>query len=362
MDLQRRAHDAAVCFPMGRRARFFVRPISSPATHDRASRTTNRNAARIDHHRYHNAMKQSSKRLISVFIALIFIMAAFIFFFDFVQPTYSDMNTLRSKQLGEENYIANQSALVKQVQTILATYQNEAQGAANVDLAMPSGEDVAGALAQIEGIATNNGMSIGSIAVTAPAIRVQATAAGVVVSSSTLMKPLGSFTFKLAASGSYENFKNFLSEIETNIRIFDVKTVSLQPVAVTVPVVGKAPLLRRCVQLYDNGRNLLSNAINPWQSSSKRKRKSSNILAFLGWFVVLAIIIAAVYYIFFVEPPSAIILPTGTLQSVGSLPVSGVNPRTWCRTMNSRRFISMLPNRLRPVRCPWGVQNPFIVP
>ena len=89
---------------------------------------------------------------------------------------------------------------------------------------MPSGEDVAGALAQIEGIATNNGITIGSIAVTAPALQVKTGTA-----STTLMKPLGSFTFNLSAAGSYENFKNFLSEIETNIRIFDVKSVSFQP-------------------------------------------------------------------------------------------------------------------------------------
>jgi Tfp pilus assembly protein PilO len=185
-------------------------------------------------------MKQSSKRLISVLIALLFIAAAFIFFFDFVQPAYSDMKMLRSKQLGEENYIANQAILVKQVQTILTTYQNEAQGTANVDLAMPSGEDIAGALAQIQGIAVNNGITIGSIAVTPPTIQVRANAAGAVASSSTLMKPLGSFTFKLAASGSYENFKNFLSEIETNIRIFDVETVSLQPAAVTASAALRA--------------------------------------------------------------------------------------------------------------------------
>ena len=54
------------------------------------------------------------------------------------------------------------------------------------------------------------------------------------------MKPLGSFSFRLAASGSYENFKNFLSEIETNIRIFDVKTVALQPAGVAAQTGAKA--------------------------------------------------------------------------------------------------------------------------
>jgi len=177
-------------------------------------------------------MKQSSKRLVSVLFALIFIVAAFVLFFDLVQPTYNDVKALRSQQLGEESYLSNQAALVKQVQTIINTYQNEAQGAANVVLAMPSGEDIAGALAQIQGIAANNNITIGSIAVTPGAVQIQATAPGTAApSSAQLMKPLGSFTFRLAASGSYESFKNFLSELETNIRIFDVKTVSLQSAA-----------------------------------------------------------------------------------------------------------------------------------
>ncbi len=166
----------------------------------------------------------------SVFFALVFIVAAFIFFFDLVQPTYGDMQALRSKQLGEADYLTNQTALIKQVQTVLNTYQNESQGAANVGLAMPSGEDIAGALAQIQGIASNNNIAIESIAVTPPAVQVRVTTAPAATSSSVgPLKPLGNFTFRIAASGSYESFKNLLSEIETNIRIFDVKAISLQP-------------------------------------------------------------------------------------------------------------------------------------
>jgi hypothetical protein len=142
------------------------------------------------------------------------------------------VQALRGKQLGEQNYLTSQTALVKQVQTTLNTYQNEAQGSANVSLAMPSGEDIAGALAQIQGIATNNDIDITGVTVTAPEIQVSKT--GTSLSSSTSpIKPLGSFAFKLTGSGSYESLKNFLSEIETNVRIFDVETFSLQPMAVT---------------------------------------------------------------------------------------------------------------------------------
>jgi hypothetical protein len=94
----------------------------------------------------------------------------------------------------------------------------------------------------------------------------------------------------------------------------------------------------------------------------EEEKKSSNILAVLGWLVVLAIIIAAVYYIFFVEPPSAIILPSGTLQSVGSLPVSGVDPQTVVQNSEFQTLHQYVaePTSTGPV--PVGRQNPFVAP
>ena len=78
---------------------------------------------------------------------------------------------------------------------------------------MPSGQDVAGALAQIQGIAANNGIAIGNIAVTPPAIQTLTAASKAASPGDSFTKPLDNFTFKLSASGNYESFKNFLSEI-----------------------------------------------------------------------------------------------------------------------------------------------------
>ena len=124
-------------------------------------------------YRYNNTMKQSSKRLVSVLFSFLFVVAAFVCFFDLVQPAYNDVETLRSKQLGEESYLASEMTLVKQAQTAISAYESESQGASSVGLAMPSGEDVAGALAQIQGIAANNDITIGNIAVTPPALQLQ---------------------------------------------------------------------------------------------------------------------------------------------------------------------------------------------
>jgi hypothetical protein len=189
-------------------------------------------------------MKQSSKRLVSVLFSFLFVVAAFVCFFDLVQPAYSGVEALRSQQLGEANSLASETTLVKQAQTAIAAYESQSQGVSSVGLAMPSGEDVAGALAEIQGIAANTGITIGDIAVTPPTIQLQAGAHASATSSSALTKPLGSFTLKLTASGSYENFKNFLSEAETNIRIFDINNVSLEPAAITVTA-GTKPTASR---------------------------------------------------------------------------------------------------------------------
>lgn len=94
----------------------------------------------------------------------------------------------------------------------------------------------------------------------------------------------------------------------------------------------------------------------------EEEKKSSNILAFFGWIFILGIIIAAIYYVFFVAPPSATILPTGTLQSVEALPVATVNPQD---LLGSQEFQSLKqyisePTSTGPV--PVGRQNPFIAP
>ena len=133
---------------------------------------------------------------------------------------------------------------MKQAQTAIAAYESQSQGISSVGLAMPSGEDVAGALAEIQGIAANTRHYDREYCRVAPTIQLQAGAHASATSSSVLTKPLGSFTLKLTASGSYENFKNFLSEVETNIRIFDVNNVSLEPTAITVTA-GTKPTASR---------------------------------------------------------------------------------------------------------------------
>lgn len=186
-------------------------------------------------------MKQSSKRLASISLSFLFLLAAVVVFFDLVQPEYANEKSLQSQVIGEQSYLTDQTALVKQVQTTLNEYQNNVSSSADVALAMPSGEDVAGALAQIQGIAANTGITITNISATQPQVQIPAAPSGGAAASSTaLLKPIGNFSFNISASGSYEGFKNFIQQIETNIRIFNVQTVSLQPANLAAVAGSKA--------------------------------------------------------------------------------------------------------------------------
>ena len=172
-------------------------------------------------------MKQSSKRLVSMLVALMFLVGAFVGFFEFVQPAYSQVETLRGEESANQGILTSLTALVKQAQDLLASYNQQSQNAQGLGAALPAGEDVAGALAQIEGIASQNNLNLSTVAVSTPTLQVPKIQNG--SSTAALVKPVGTVSFKLAVAGSYENFKKFIADLETNIRLFDVENVTVAP-------------------------------------------------------------------------------------------------------------------------------------
>jgi len=178
-------------------------------------------------------MKQTTKRLSSTLIAILLLVAAFVVFFDLIEPEYATVQSLRGQSESVQAQLANEQQLVKQVQGIVSTYQSQSAQVQEVGLAMPIGQDTSEALAQIYGIAANSGLTIQNVAVSAQGSSVTtgtatgngAQAAGAIV------KPKGSLSFQVAGVGSYEALKTFLKGLENNIRVFDVTGIGINPVA-----------------------------------------------------------------------------------------------------------------------------------
>jgi hypothetical protein len=166
--------------------------------------------------------------MVSIVGSLLLVVVALFLFFDFIQPEFSSVANLKGQIAGENDFLQTETKTVTAVQNVITEYQKQGGNQGNVALAIPAGQDVAGALAQVYGIAQINSVTIQSISVSAPTLQTQTKTA----SSTNTVKPLGSYTLQIGGSGTYEALKNFLFGLETNIRIFDVKGLSIAPATV----------------------------------------------------------------------------------------------------------------------------------
>jgi Tfp pilus assembly protein PilO len=173
-------------------------------------------------------MKQNSKRLLSILLGLTFIVVALLVLFDFIEPTYGDLENAKAQEQSDQAFLVSGQTLINQAKTILATYQSDTTAEQDLALAMPSGPNVAGAIAQIYGIAANNGITIQSLGITPPTIQTPPTLSNNLLTSGQIVKPVGNYSFQIGATGSYESLKSFLLQLQSNVRIFDVTSFSLQ--------------------------------------------------------------------------------------------------------------------------------------
>jgi Tfp pilus assembly protein PilO len=178
-------------------------------------------------------MKQSSKRLFSILIALVFVVVALLALFDFIEPAYGEFEMMKGQLVSDQAFLSQEQGIVTQAQNLLSAYENDTSAENSLALAMPSGPDTSGALAQVYGLATANNLVVQNITVSPPSVQSQAYNSGSTPSApltlAQVVKPIGSVALQFSAVGSYENLQNFLVGLEDNIRIFDVTSFSLQP-------------------------------------------------------------------------------------------------------------------------------------
>jgi Tfp pilus assembly protein PilO len=174
-------------------------------------------------------MKQESKRLSSIIIAALIIAAALVVYFDLIVPTYTNLESIKGEVESETAAYTNQTQMVSEVKSLLTTYQNDASSSQAVAMALPVGEDLSGALAQVYGIASNTGVTVTATGISAQAVQAVAPSSVGGGAAGSIVKPTGTISFQVSGAGSYESIKNFLTGLATNIRIFNVTAISLSP-------------------------------------------------------------------------------------------------------------------------------------
>lgn len=174
-------------------------------------------------------MKQTTKRFLSLIISFILFTVTLIVYFNLILPANNEQQAIKAQAIGRQNFVDSQKAAISQVRNMINSYKGEGELQDVVSSILPSSPDLAGAFSQISGLAQVNKLSMERVAVSPPVNKNISGAAGQASIPQSFVRPVGSVDFQVKMTGTYEDLKSFLKNVETNIRIFDVKKIDIQP-------------------------------------------------------------------------------------------------------------------------------------
>jgi hypothetical protein len=164
-------------------------------------------------------MRVSTKRILSVGLAGIFLIAAFFVYSNFISATLKEVTEQRALLEGKRQLFANQKAAFQQVDGYRVQLE-EKNIQAKLNLAVPNQIDSISALRQVEAAAKKGGAIISGLNFKQVASR---------SNKQTFLKKIGVLEINLSLSGTYEALKESLRLLETSARVASIKEFKFQP-------------------------------------------------------------------------------------------------------------------------------------
>ena len=164
-------------------------------------------------------MKPSIKRALSLLLAAGCVAAAAVVYGVVFVPAYREINTLRGTVSAREDALAAQREIIREAQILIAEYENLQALEETVSLALPRGERLAPAVSHLAAIARMSGVRIEALSVRPRPLRAP--------SQNAARKNIGTLEIHMKAEGSYEGLRAFFAMLETNVRVMDLETLSL---------------------------------------------------------------------------------------------------------------------------------------
>ncbi len=151
---------------------------------------------------------------------LVLLVGALFIYSSFIQPTYSEIQELRGERAAKESLLNDYKSTAEALNNLLQQYKDIAEIQDTLSESLPLGEHAPEVFNQLQGIATSNNLRIDSVSFQYLPIDYG--------EKNSILRPLGTLRISMKMAGTYDNLKTFLEAIETNIRILDVVTLSLE--------------------------------------------------------------------------------------------------------------------------------------
>lgn len=171
-------------------------------------------------------MKRSTKRLLSFIVSVLLVVGAGFVYSSLISPLYSQLSAIRGELQQKQQILEAEKNVKEQYQKLVSSI--DPQKAAQIAQVLPAVPDLAMVLAQFQGMAAADGVQIQGIGFASPTIDslFGATGRG---STASLIRPVGVITIQLRFAGAYQNIKAMIRHVESNLRVFQVRDVVVQP-------------------------------------------------------------------------------------------------------------------------------------
>ena len=173
-----------------------------------------------------------------------FIIIALGLFLVVINPLYGEVNQLRTDVSTYNVALNNSTELQKTRDSLINVYKSvKKEDIDRLTHFLPSTINNIGLILEIEKIANLHGMPIGNIRFDTKSLENQTTTTptdNIVVAESDPADnlPYGIFPMEFTIEGKYETFVEFLKDLEHNLRLVDINSISFNVPSVTVSPTG----------------------------------------------------------------------------------------------------------------------------
>jgi len=154
--------------------------------------------------------------------AIVLLLLSVGLFYTFTNAQYQDVKKLHTLANEYQNVLENISAIIELREQLLVKYNNLSQAEiGRINKVLPDNVDTVRLALDLDGMASSYGIAIKNIQ-TSPG---SGTDPNLIVLQDSA-KVYDSSTLSFSFISNYTNFLNLLSDIETNLRIMDVKSIT----------------------------------------------------------------------------------------------------------------------------------------
>ena len=167
-------------------------------------------------------MRTAAKRTISLLLSLALLIVAVAVYTFFVRPAYDEIILLRGELSSKNQFLQEQKNAIGRVNELILQYRGAGKLQDTISLSLPLAENLSSVFDQLRILASMNGLLVEIFNVKPLAL--QSLARG------PLVKNVGTLELSVRLVGSYGAFKDFLRNLENNIRVMDLQTVRVEHV------------------------------------------------------------------------------------------------------------------------------------